>query len=423
MESFSLKKEFPRVDVNGLRMNDQLVITPAYGLRKKINLNRTKLVFKACSDVSGVKKSNWEIFLPVMTKYCAELSLTLIPMQKTSDPHDTGRFLLKTLNGIPFKLNGQAVFECFPERGDVIVFGYHQLKFQVPQTEEVVEDFPFENRVCESNISIMIEGETGTGKTRLAGTIHERSHRSGRFVHLNLSSFSSGLVESELFGHIKGAFTGATGDKGGALNEADRGTLFLDEIDSISKDLQVKLLLFLDNGQYRPVGGHGVKKSNARIIFASGRNLEDLVESGEMRRDFFFRLKSGVNLRLKPLREDKEKIVSLCKFFANSKNVFVSNELIESYQELNWPGNARQLLGHLEKKRVLSGGDKIIWDGNDDSLKIDNEEIFLPDNVIPMKNLKINYANKILNQFDGSIKRTSDVLQISQNTLRSLVGK
>lgn len=422
MENMCLRKEFPRIDLNGLRINDSVTLIPAYGQKKKFKLKRTEYHFNT-GDIENVQVNKTQVSLPQMTRFGAQLEMRLIPLTNEKDSYERGRYEIRTLNNIPFKLNGLTIYHCFPERGDVITLGYNQIRFDTPAAESSSEEhLPISQKVCESDISILIEGETGTGKTRMAAMIHEKSNRSGRFVHLNLSSFSKGLVESELFGHVKGAFTGAHSDKTGALLEADRGTLFLDEIDSIPKDLQVKLLLFLDNGSFRQVGGVGMKKTRARVIFASGRSLDELVQSGDIRKDFFFRLKSGMNVTLRPLRDEPEKIEMLCLQFSEKHSVFIPEDVIEAYKKIEWPGNARQLLGHLEKKRVMMGG-KMAWDEMDLSLKHSNMESFLPSNVIPMHKWKQNYAMRVLERFDGNIKKTSDVLQISQNTLRKLVAE
>ena len=156
-----------------------------------------------------------------------------------------------------------------------------------------------------SSMPILLIGETGTGKTTIAKKIHDESGVGGNFVHLNLSSFSQSLIESEIFGHRKGAFTGAISDKKGAILEANKGTLFLDEIDSIDISLQTKLLTFLDNGEFRAVGG-GSNTSDVRMIYSSGKNIKDLVASGEMRLDFYFRLKNSLCLEVPNLRDNKD---------------------------------------------------------------------------------------------------------------------
>lgn len=420
MENMFLRKEFPRIDLNGLRMNDSLTLIPAYGQKKKFKLKRTLYRFQV-GDVENIQLKPSLIELPSVSNSASQVEMRLVALAEEKESYENGRFQVRSTNEIPFKLNGQAVYHCFPERGDVLTFGYNQIRFDVPSQTHSDEEFPFSQKVCESEIGILIEGETGTGKTRLAGMIHEKSHRTGRFVHLNLSSFSKGLVESELFGHVRGAFTGANNDKAGALLEADRGTLFLDEIDSIPPDLQVKLLLFLDNGMFRQVGGVGMKKTRARVIFASGRNMEELVQAGEIRKDFFFRLKSGVNVSLPPLREDSSKIEILCREFSEKNSVYIPDDVIEEYKKMDWPGNARQLLGHLEKKKIMLNG-KMSWHEMDITLKHTRLESLIPDNIISMQRWKQDYAIKVLNKFDGNIKRTSDVLQISQNTLRKLVA-
>ena len=198
------------------RINDSMTLIPAYGQRKKIMLKRTLYHFQTC-DVDNIQIKQTSIKFPRLSRNASEIEMRLISLADEKESFENGRFEVRSNNHIPFKLNGQAVFHCFPERGDVLTFGYNQIRFNVPSKACSEEDFPFSQKVCESDISILIEGETGTGKTRLAGMIHEKSLRNGRFVHLNLSSFSKQLVESELFGHVRGAFTGANNDKAGAL--------------------------------------------------------------------------------------------------------------------------------------------------------------------------------------------------------------
>ena len=165
-----------------------------------------------------------------------------------------------------------------------------------------------EQNLINSDLKILISGETGTGKSHLARKVHEKSGRLGEFVAINLSSFNPQLIESELFGHKKGSFTGAIHDKTGAFSMAKNGTLFLDEIDSLPLDLQTKLLTFIDNKKFRRVGDTKEESINTRLIFASGRPLEQLVEQGSFRKDLFFRLKSGHSVEMASLRNDIPRI-------------------------------------------------------------------------------------------------------------------
>ena len=188
------------------------------------------------------------------------------------------------------------------------------------------------HKLIRSDLNILIQGETGTGKTRLARRIHDESGSSGDFVHINLSSFSPSLIESELFGYQKGSFTGAIKNKVGALASANFGTLFIDEIDSLPFALQTKLLLFLDDQKFSPVGSRQVLSANTRIIFASGRSLIDLVKRGSMREDFYFRIISGHEIRMRPLRDCPELIDRLINHFSIKNNVSLTIKLKEFYK-------------------------------------------------------------------------------------------
>jgi transcriptional regulator with PAS, ATPase and Fis domain len=299
-----------------------------------------------------------------------------------------------------------------------------QLKSESEKNELELNHF-VSSELIKSSLNIVIEGETGTGKTTMARKIHDESQRSGPFIHLNLTAFSQNLVESELFGHVKGAFTGALNDKKGALLEAHRGTLFLDEIDSIGIDLQTKLLLFLDNQEVRAVGGSISRKADVRLIFASGRSLKNLVEKAIMRRDFYFRISSGACLELKSLREQPEKIKKFCLSYEEENNVNIPSELIAFYEEQTWPGNLRQLKGHLDKKKVLSNGKKFSLQKVDYDLL---EDAFSPivsnaEGIKTLEQIKRDYCMNIYQKMNKNLKRSAKVLDISPNTMKVLIKK
>ena len=417
-----------KIDQHGLRLGDCCEIFPAVGRKKVINLNRTSYQIETKTSQQQVIQSNCSITIPLMSQQQYQLEMTLIPSDKEKTLGEGSRFLLQSKIEIPFRINGIYSFKSFVERGDVIEFGYHRIKMskksnQFKKDQEIAS---INEKVLKSMLPILIEGETGTGKTYLAKKIHERSGRGGRFVHLNLSSFSKNLIESELFGHKKGAFTGAVSDKCGAIEEAHYGTLFLDEIDSLSTELQTKLLLFLDNGSFRKVGGEGEKKSDVRIIFASGSHLKSLVLNNLMRKDFYFRISSGIEVLLKPLRLEPERIKELCYDFSLTKKVYFSESLIELYSRLKWPGNIRQLLGHLNKKLIIEGGDKIIWSSCDDQLEnYDNSIMQLEEDneVASLEEFKQQYVQQVFRRYEGHIKDTARALKLAPNTVRSMVKK
>lgn len=239
---------------------------------------------------------------------------------------------------------------------------------------------------------------------------------------MNLSAFSPSLIESELFGHVKGAFTGAIHSKKGAILEAHKGTLFLDEIDSLTTDLQTKLLLFLDNYEVRAVGGDSTMAADVRMIFASGTKLSVKVENKEMRKDFYYRLQAGSLVVLDTLRSKPERIIEFCRSFENTHAVVFDKDLISFYSTCEWPGNIRQLQSHLMKKKILSDGKKLIFDDMDKELvtaKITLES----NNIQPLEKIKIDYCHQVYLKMDRNITKTAKTLELCHNTLKSYLQK
>lgn len=219
------------------------------------------------------------------------------------------------------------------------------------------------DRVCDSDATVLVNGENGTGKELIARALHYNSRRKDKkFVVVNCGAFNENLLESELFGHVKGAFTGAIKDKKGLFEEADGGTLFLDEIGETSMTMQVKMLRVLQEGTFTPVGGTTLKKSNVRILAATNRNLKNMVADGSFREDLFYRL-NVINLTVPPLRDRKEDIPVLVEhFLAKFAKEMGSRKNIDksTYEKLmnhDWPGNVRELENEVERLCVLAGSD------------------------------------------------------------------
>jgi len=216
-------------------------------------------------------------------------------------------------------------------------------------------------QVAPSGITVLVEGESGTGKELLAHLIHQNSPRNGRpFVTVNCTALAETLLESELFGHVKGSFTGATKDRQGRFEAADGGTVFLDEVGEIAQRTQVKLLRFLQNKEFERVGETATRKVDVRVIGATNRNLEDAVSTGAFREDLFYRL-NAVRLKLPPLRERVEDIPLLVQHFLAKAGC--TNELNgDAQQALNaypWKGNVRELENVIERAVLLSRGEPI----------------------------------------------------------------
>ncbi len=236
----------------------------------------------------------------------------------------------------------------------------------IGESEKMLSLFELIEKVAESDSTVLIQGESGTGKELVAKAIHELSERKNRnFVPVNCGAIPDELLESELFGHVKGSFTGATATRIGRFEMADKGTLFLDEIGDMKPNLQVKLLRVLQNRELEPVGATRSKKIDVRIIAATHQNLENLVEEKKFREDLFYRL-SVIPIFIPPLRERKEDIPLLIKNFVDKfnrekkRNVSgFDNEAIEALCGHSWPGNVRELENLVERMIIIKGSGKI----------------------------------------------------------------
>src|SRR6478609_5442324 len=222
------------------------------------------------------------------------------------------------------------------------------------------------DRVASANVPVLIHGESGTGKDIIARLVHALSPwKSGPFVKVNCPAIPGTLLESELFGYERGAFTGAYGSKPGRVEMAHRGTLFLDEISELDMPLQSKLLQLLQDGQFCRIGAQADKKVEVRIVCATNRKLEEEIENGTFRQDLFYRI-NVVNLYMPPLRERRSDIDGLVAYFLefynrkyNCKARPISLELMEVLRKYHWPGNIREL-ENLVKRYVILGAEDVI---------------------------------------------------------------
>jgi DNA-binding NtrC family response regulator len=285
---------------------------------------------------------------------------------------------------------------------------------------EVVE------QVAPSRATVLITGESGTGKELVANAIHQRSPRAtGPFIKLHCAALAESLLESELFGHEKGSFTGAMMRKDGRFSLADGGTLFLDEIGEISQAIQVKLLRFLQEHEFERVGGTQTIHVDVRVIAATNRNLMDEVAKGRFREDLYYRL-NVVALEMPPLRERKSDIPALAKFFLeryareNGKTIEgFTGEAMELLAAYDWPGNVRELENAVERAVVLAAGPQI-------------ESRHLPPNVRPrfapagmpivpgatLRDLERYAILETLKATGGSTSKAAEMLGISVRTIQ-----
>ena len=258
-------------------------------------------------------------------------------------------------------------------------------------SSQIQEAISLAKKVAPTDATVLLLGETGTGKEVFAQAIHTGSKRSSKaFIALNCSAFSKDLLESELFGYITGAFTGAQKDKNGLIESANNGTLFLDEIGEMPVALQAKLLRFLETGEFIRVGDNKSTKVNVRIIAATNRNLQDEINEGNFREDLYFRL-SGFNIILPNLRERKKDIAVLANFFlekfALTNNPIVkrmNNEFLEQLKQHYWKGNIRELKNILERSVILA----------------ETEELQLSDLPLELQKNQLKYSEKSISAFD-----------------------
>lgn len=236
----------------------------------------------------------------------------------------------------------------------------------IGQSTSVASLLSMVDKIAPTRVSVLIQGESGTGKELIAQRIHRQSDRTDKpFVTINCGALQEGLLESELFGHEKGAFTGAVVQKIGLAETADGGTLFLDEIGEMSMNIQSKLLRFLQEGEMYRIGGKHPIRVDVRVLSATNRDLENEVKNGRFREDLFYRLNT-ITLRVPPLRKRPEDVALLVKYFlsqtryGNSTRVLsIDNKAMEAMKAYAWPGNIRELQNTIEQLKILAEGPEI----------------------------------------------------------------
>ncbi len=262
-------------------------------------------------------------------------------------------------------------FQVFTDR----VFNHHQLKKEIRSLRKqldaaklvsqiitrnpaMLKQLDFAREVADSNLSVLIEGESGTGKELLAQFIHDNSSRKTQpFIKVSCAALPETLLESELFGHIKGSFTGAIKDRAGRFEAADGGTILLDEVGELPHIVQIKLLRFLQSREFERVGENITRKVDVRVIAATNRKLKDAIKDGSIREDLYYRLNS-VRIELSPLRERPEDLLILIQHFINKyaseKEIDVSSEALKLLTTYRWPGNVRELENVIERCLVFA---------------------------------------------------------------------
>jgi DNA-binding NtrC family response regulator len=300
-------------------------------------------------------------------------------------------------------------------------------------------------RVAPTQATVLLLGETGTGKELVARTIHSFSERNGRrFVAVNCSALAEGLLESELFGHVRGAFTGAAASRPGLFREADHGTLFLDEIGDISPALQARLLRALQEHEIVPVGSEAAVKVDVRVIAATHRDIAGLVRTGKFREDLYYRL-NVVTLQLPPLRERKQDIPLLLDHFLRELTerhgrgpVALDSEAQHRLLAYDWPGNVRELQNVLERALVLAEQDVIGPEHLPAEVKPNGGPELSPETapaergigsqpsaspLLSLEEVERRHVMRVLEATGGSREEASRILGISRRTLTRMVQR
>jgi DNA-binding NtrC family response regulator len=306
--------------------------------------------------------------------------------------------------------------------------------------ESIVKKIIQAKTMMKNNQNIFIGGETGVGKTKLASLLNTLSgKKQSNFIHLNCAEIPENLVESELFGHTKGAFTGALQAKKGKLQLADNGTLFLDEIATLSLATQAKLLKALEDKEFYPIGGNEKIKSQFHLISATCENLEKMVTEGKFRQDLYFRL-TNYKIEIKPLRERPQDIALQFKYFSKKtgRQIVLSPEAKKKFNSYGWPGNSRELkavtelltlhekglidLNDLPEDLLKSSSEKPLE--NKSSLTLEQSDYIIKNGLNDfIKNIEKQITNKVYTMNDGKIRPTLKTLQISSTTLYRILNE
>jgi len=300
----------------------------------------------------------------------------------------------------------------------------------VGRSAALLEVFKQVARAASSNVPVLITGETGTGKEMVARSLHQRSSRSQKpFIPVDCGAIAESLMESELFGHARGSFTGATGARRGLFEEADGGTLFLDEIGDVGPKVQAQLLRALQEGEIRRVGESTPVKVDVRVVAATNKDLKQLVKEGKFREDLLYRL-DVVRLHLPPLRERREDIPALVEHFASvhargGVRPVVTQEAMERLSGYEWPGNVRQLENvvaralALNATGILTPGDFPAPIGD---MTPPRAASGLADDLPDLDELARRYAVQVLQHAGGNKSEAARILGVDRKTLYKLLG-
>src|SRR5512142_713088 len=305
----------------------------------------------------------------------------------------------------------------------------YRLEGIVGRSESMLQVFKTAARVAQSDATVLIEGESGTGKEQVARAIHATSKRSaGPFVAVDCGAIAEGVLESELFGHARGAFTGAQANRRGLFEEANHGTLFLDEMGDVGPALQARLLRALQEGEIRRVGANDSVPVDVRVLAATNKDLARLVKEGKFREDLYYRI-NVVTIRLPPLRERREDVPLLAEHFAakhgRPEGAAVTAEARELLLAYDWPGNVRELENVIARALALNPSGLVVPEDLPERLR------GLPPGVPPpgssdrptLAEVERRYAAQVLTETGGNKTRAAEILGIDRKTLYRILGE
>jgi DNA-binding NtrC family response regulator len=279
--------------------------------------------------------------------------------------------------------------------------------------------FQLIERAAAVDSTVLIQGETGTGKELVARAIHQRSLRKNKpFVAISCAALPENLLESELFGHVRGAFTSASKDRVGRVEQAEGGSMFLDEIGEISPEIQVKLLRLLQNREYEKVGSSQTRKADVRIIAATNKYLKQEIEAENFREDLFYRL-CVIPIDIPPLRQRVEDIAHLAYHFLkinNAYNKHISKDAMQALKDYNWPGNVRELKNIIERFISLSNNDELRFDVLPEEIR-QGKQIDELEETLTLKEAERRLILRALQRSQGNQTKAAQALGISRSTL------
>jgi len=378
----------------------------------------------------GIKKHDPALPVIIMTAYASQ--------QSAIDAVNLGAFqyLIKNAKNDEIKLIVRNALEMRKVRTENLFLKRelkkgHEEKTIIGTSEEMQKVFKMVDRVAESDATILIQGESGTGKELIAREIHYRSKRAnGPFVSINCGAIPRDLLESNLFGHVKGSFTGAVRDSAGLFQVAEGGTFFLDEIGDMPHATQVKLLRALQEREIIPVGGTQSVKIDCRLVAATNADLEKEVAEGRFRADLYYRL-NVIPIGLPSLRQRRDDIPLLVDHFLkrhlqNGVEKTISKDALEVLMKYDWPGNVRELENVMERVMILDDSGCIELEDLPDNIRFGHQQrgsLVIDSPTMTLEELEREYILKVLQHTGGQKKRASELLGINASTLyRKLIA-